>query len=929
MQNTHQAKENLRKSLCLVLVLTLTIGVMRVSSAFAEVDEPVLEEITETEADEALVTESSAAEGTVSDFESAAEVESETGISEKPKEFYEVGTAFTSTQVAEESTPVHTNSISGMLWIDMYEDTGNAIYGGDGVRQTDEEPLAGYTVNLYKADDTSSPVQTTTTDAGGIYEFCNLEPGNYIVGVASTTISGIEYLLPFAGTSGDNRFTMASDYVNAYSDTIQVAADTVASNIDAGMRTPPTPQTMASATVSYYGRLVDKNNTPICNAPVFLAVLYTAGAFGPYAASTQTTYTDNNGNFSYSAIVPASTAASWDDAINLVIGFPSPFIYPMSAVSASNTSYSTTGWGSITPYTGTLSAFSSSHPNYLGRSQYRLASYDLRAIDTSFSITIGGASMRQTITVNSTVDYTVTESFYGLDTGNNNLRTQKISSFGSFYAENKFTGYAPATISYSSRSYKYLGYRLNATSGLITAAAAPSYNPVGATVAVNYYYAPPNYPPAAYAPTYASGLATSVTVTGQYDLNGGTSPTAWLERSKTSATTDFENVGGLSDNISAVVLSDSGLIPNTRYWYRTCISTDSGNSISAASEFITPPRVDTAAASVTGTSAADIFGTIAIGGESINDVIITCAEDIGFTQNAVILYLSSGDVTLSSDAYSAYLTGLTSGQTYYVRVVAIGPGGLSEAVEISFKVIPTVTIEYVNMNGTVLNTSTQEIALGGPFTHTPSTTNYRAEYYTQSTDGHAAQTPITSANPTISFTVSQSVMIRIYFVSTLIDITAPAGVEFYALSITNGVVTPDNSNGKDTATITNNSDMPVKVSLREMTVNSGTSSELTFLSDVTTSTVNRRIHLNLLSTGEAGNGFTNNVNNIVPNSTYASPAVLGTLDGTIYTATGGTGTGVGGSGTFEVGGKYVGDYPINPAKYIIDVSFNFYLEIVD
>ena len=144
-------------------------------------------------------------------------------------------------------TVTYTNSISGMLWLDMFEDDSNGIYSGDGIRQDEEPALSGYTVNLYKAEDRDNAVAVTQTDADGKYEFTNLEPGIFAVGVDGT-MDGTEYLLPINRTA-DNKFAMeygarADNYLYAYTDPIKIAEDSVAAGIDAGMCILPEVETM-------------------------------------------------------------------------------------------------------------------------------------------------------------------------------------------------------------------------------------------------------------------------------------------------------------------------------------------------------------------------------------------------------------------------------------------------------------------------------------------------------------------------------------------------------------------------------------------------------------------------------------------------------------------------------------------------------------
>jgi|GEM_PF-1963975 len=207
-----------KQLLCLFLSFVLLWGILPIEAVFAVEEETVQE----TEAEQSGEQETDDVGLETAETETEAETEAET-------------VAYTT----------YTNSISGMLWVDMYENTANSIRSGDGIRQEGETALSGYTVSLYKAEDKVHAVANTTTGADGKYEFTDLEPGSYVVGVASGTMNGTEYLLPIVGITGDNKFgTWSVDYTRKYSDTIVIGADSIAAGIDAGMRTPPGVQPM-------------------------------------------------------------------------------------------------------------------------------------------------------------------------------------------------------------------------------------------------------------------------------------------------------------------------------------------------------------------------------------------------------------------------------------------------------------------------------------------------------------------------------------------------------------------------------------------------------------------------------------------------------------------------------------------------------------
>jgi len=135
----------------------------------------------------------------------------------------------------EPENTTYANSISGVLWIDANE---------DGTYDAGEQPLADYPVYLYAENDQDNAVDTATTDADGKYEFINISPGRYVVGIKAEE-NGTGYLLPLMGVQNDNKFYFAPDWSKVISNPIDIAADTVVEDIDAAMRTMPQIQPMA------------------------------------------------------------------------------------------------------------------------------------------------------------------------------------------------------------------------------------------------------------------------------------------------------------------------------------------------------------------------------------------------------------------------------------------------------------------------------------------------------------------------------------------------------------------------------------------------------------------------------------------------------------------------------------------------------------
>ena len=143
-----------------------------------------------------------------------------------------------------------TGSISGRLWLDE---------NADGVMDESETGIEDYPVSLYRADDLLHAVETSTTVTNGAYSFENIGQGSYVVGIAPEIVGGVEYQLPLAGISGDNKFEIAvldEDTVMAYSETILVSqADTSVQSLNAGIRLMSVKRMAAIWNAATYGQL--------------------------------------------------------------------------------------------------------------------------------------------------------------------------------------------------------------------------------------------------------------------------------------------------------------------------------------------------------------------------------------------------------------------------------------------------------------------------------------------------------------------------------------------------------------------------------------------------------------------------------------------------------------------------------------------------
>lgn len=295
MRTKNRRKSKAGAVLCILLSVLLTVGSMTANGASASQvnsradiagsnTEPAMTEpapesdsIYDATPESREVTSSSPSSRT--EPAESAEPPSSSSLPEESEEPEERERPAEEPDAEVEEEEAYANSISGMLWLDVFTDTENDICTGDGIRQAEESPLAGYGVYLYAEHDMSTAVQTATTDADGRYSFKNLEPGSYVAGVVTTTVGEVEYLLPLYhldGTQGDNRFVAAYDadadaYLYAFTTAMEISEGTVVSGVDGGMRTPPGKQTMAAWTVSgdmtgSYSSLSDAISAILLNA---------------------------------------------------------------------------------------------------------------------------------------------------------------------------------------------------------------------------------------------------------------------------------------------------------------------------------------------------------------------------------------------------------------------------------------------------------------------------------------------------------------------------------------------------------------------------------------------------------------------------------------------------------------------------------------
>ena len=140
----------------------------------------------------------------------------------------------------EESIPepedLGSGSISGFFWIDG---NGDLDTDWDGLYNGDEQPLTGFRLFLYAADNLNTALAITITDFDGNYSFNHLAPGSYVLGLWGASVAGIEYLAPVFVTD-DNKFAIewSISGLPAYTEAIELTDGQDIRGVNAGMRLP-------------------------------------------------------------------------------------------------------------------------------------------------------------------------------------------------------------------------------------------------------------------------------------------------------------------------------------------------------------------------------------------------------------------------------------------------------------------------------------------------------------------------------------------------------------------------------------------------------------------------------------------------------------------------------------------------------------------
>jgi len=186
--------------------------------------------------------------------------------------------------------PQPTASLGDLVFVD--EDA-------DGIQDPGEDPIEGVVVNLYDADDLTTPIATTTTNAFGQYSFDDLDPAeDYVVefeaptGFDPTTQSGnASDGTPNDSDAGADGFTDVIDLDPAEDDT----------TIDAGF----VPEPVELASLGDY-TFIDANENGIQDATEMPLEGVTVNLYTSSNVVTPigTTTTDANGEYSFDDLDP-------------------------------------------------------------------------------------------------------------------------------------------------------------------------------------------------------------------------------------------------------------------------------------------------------------------------------------------------------------------------------------------------------------------------------------------------------------------------------------------------------------------------------------------------------------------------------------------------------------------------------------------------
>ncbi len=144
--------------------------------------------------------------------------------------------------------------VKGTVWYDQNADGVMNIDGATGLPPEDEAPLPGVTVNL--VDSSGSIIDSTTTNADGVYKFLNNLPGEYRIEIDDTVTAGlIDYQLTYdadGSLDGQTYFEITNagemkvSFVDLFTTVPEASGETVAT-LDSDPRTSAVAKRVAQS----------------------------------------------------------------------------------------------------------------------------------------------------------------------------------------------------------------------------------------------------------------------------------------------------------------------------------------------------------------------------------------------------------------------------------------------------------------------------------------------------------------------------------------------------------------------------------------------------------------------------------------------------------------------------------------------------------
>lgn len=204
---------------------------------------------------------------------------------------------------------------------------------GNGIQDPGEVGVAGVTLVLLDA--AGNVVATTTTDALGNYKFSNLKPGNYTVRVTPPANYSLSPKSQGGNTNTDSDF----DPNTFVTSTVTLLSGQNRTDIDAGLKFSQ-PQTASVGDRVWLD--TDGDGVQDAGEPGVSNVLVTL--YNNAGVAVRSTYTDVNGNYLFTDVVPGS----------YTVGFTLP---PAMVFSPNNGAVSVADNSDVNPATGRTASF--------------------------------------------------------------------------------------------------------------------------------------------------------------------------------------------------------------------------------------------------------------------------------------------------------------------------------------------------------------------------------------------------------------------------------------------------------------------------------------------------------------------------------------------------------------------------------------------